>query len=400
MTWEIVPRDADLGRTLDPLSRWTSLDLVERYNAPDTWVIEGAAAELSTITPGMGCILARDGQVVTSGKVRSIDRTAGYSEDDSGRPVLQDTITLGFIADSRRLWERLCYPDPTHLITDEQSVFSVSHDTRTGPHEDLILGYIADNLGPAAPIASRRLADLVLPTSLERGEIITKKARMNVLGDLVAELAEQAGLRVRIVHDEQTGTPRLLLVIDDVPDVSENIIFGPPDVGRATGHVTSWGYKIEAPTATDPIAFSAGEMTEREATRLSDADAIELWGDRVEMLVDQRQTDESSEITAALRDRLIEGATPVSVEFSVAPGGDTVYRTDYDVGSRVGVELPGLPDEVSDNVIREAHTQIQHGQRETFSLVVGTPGAQSASTARAARLNRALQRIALIERSR
>jgi hypothetical protein len=399
--WEITPRDANLGRTLDPLSNWTSLDLVERYGPPDTWVLTGPASELAVFTPGMGCILDRDGEQITSGKVRLIQRKAEYVEDEHGRPRLQDNITLGFIADTQRLWSRLCYPNPAHTITSTPSTFSVAHDTRTGTREALILAYTAANLGPAASIVSRRLSSLVLPASLGRGGTTTKKLRMDVLGDVVTELAERGGLRVRIVHDEPTpSTPRLLMVIDDVADVSANVIFGSPDVARATGHVTSWSYSIEDPRTTDAIAFSAGELAARQATRLSDPAAIALWGERVEVLVDQRQTDDVDEITDALEDRLAEGATPTSVEFAVAPGGDTQFRVDYDTGYRVGIELPDLPQEVSDNTIREANTKVEFEQPEKLSLVVGTPGAQSASTKRAARLNKALKRIAMIERSR
>jgi hypothetical protein len=397
MAWDIHPRDANLGRTLDPLSRWTSLDLVERYGPPDTWVLTGPASELAVFTPGMGCILDRDGEQITSGKVRHIERKAEYDED--GR--LQDNITLGFIADTQRMWSRLCYPNPATTITSTPSTFSVAHDTRTGTREALILAYTAANLGPAAPVVSRRLTSLALPSSLERGGTTTKKLRMDVLGEVVVELAERGGLRVRIVHDEPTpATPRLLMVIDDVEDVSANVIFGSPDVARATGHVMGYSYTIEDPRTTDAIAFSAGELAARQATRLSDSAAIALWGDRVEVLVDQRQTDDLDEITDALEDRLAEGATPTAVEFTVAPGTDAQMRVDYDVGYRVGVELPDLPQEVSDNTIREAHTHIEYEQAERLSLVVGTPGAQTASTKRAARLNKALKRIAMIERSR
>jgi hypothetical protein len=394
--WEIWPRDADLGRTLDPLSHWTQLDLVERYGPPDTWVLTGPASELAVFTPGMGCILDRGGVQIASGQVRHIGRKAEY--DDQGR--LQDNITLGFIADTKELWSRLCYPDPTHSITSTPSTFSAAHDTRTGTREALILAYTAANLGPAAPVTYRRLTSLALPTSLERGGVTTKKMRMDVLGDVVAELAERGGMRVRIVHDEVAGTPRLLMRIDDVEDVSTNIVFGSPDVARATGFVTSWGYTIEDPQTTDAIAFSAGELTAREATRLNSADAIALWSRRYEVLVDQRQTDEVDEITDALQDRLDEGATPTSVEFTIAPGTDIQHRVDFDTGYRVGIELPGLPQEVSDNTIREVPTTVAYGEPEQVSLVVGSPGAQTASTKQAARLNKALRRLALIERSR
>lgn len=396
MTWTIWPRNADLTRSDNPISEYTSCDLVERYNLPGTWVLEGPGDSLPMFTANTGCILMEDGKQIASGRVRIVDRLNDY--DDNG--VLQDKTTVGFIEDNKPMWGRACYPDPTHAITSTPSTFTVSHDTRTGTREDLILGYIADNLGPAAPIVNRRLSGLVLPSSLARGGTTTRQVRMDILGDLVAELAEGAGLRVRIVHDESTGTPRLLLTVEAVEDVSANIIFGTPDVARATGYVSTFGYRLEDPEVTDAIAWSAGEQEARQATRLSDEAAVSLWGVRTEVIVDQRQTDDVDDITDALTERLEEGATPTSVEFTVAPGPDTKYRTDFHVGSRVGVVLTGLPGTVADNTIREVATRIEAGNPGLPRLVIGTPGAESRSTRQAARLNRLLKRMALLERSR
>jgi hypothetical protein len=395
VTWTIHPRNGDLTRTLDPVSEYTSLDLVERHNLPGTWVLEGPGDSLPMFTANTGCILYDGATQVISGRTRVVERVHEYNDEG----VLIDKTTVGFIEDSKPLWGRLCYPDPSHTITSTPGTFSVSHDTRTGTREALILAYIGAHLGPAAPITNRRLSGLVLPASLGRGGTTTRKVRMDVLGDLVAELAEGAGLRVRIVHDEATGTPRLLLTIEEVQDVSANIIFGGPDVAPATGFVSTYRYRIEDPEATDYIAFSAGEQAARQATLLSDAAAISLWGYRSEVLVDQRQTDDVSEITDALTERREEGATPTSIEFTVAEGPDTKYRTDYDVGYRVGVQIPGLGTP-SDNTIREAHTHVENGQPDLPRLVIGTPGSESRSTKEAARLNRLLKRMAMIERSR
>lgn len=396
MTWTIHPRDADLKRTLDPIRTYTELEVVERHNAPGTAVLTGAGDDLSVFTPGMGCVLFDGDHQVMSARVRVIDRRFDY--DSNGR--LQDVSTVGFIEDSKPLWGRVCYPDPTHTITSTPSEFSVSHDTRTGTREALILAYVGANLGPAAPITNRRLAGLVLPSSLGRGGTTTRKARMDVLGDLVAGLAEGWG-RVRIVHDEPTPTtPRLLMTIDGVADVSADVIFGTPASARATGRIATWGYAITDPEVTDAIAWSAGEEEARQATRLSDAGAISLWGVRTEVLVDQRQTDDVAEITDALTERLEEGATPTGIEFTVAPGPDAQYRVDYDVGYRVGVELPNLPASVSDNTIREVASTVRAGESTEPRIVIGTPGTESRSTKSAARLNRLLKRMAMIERSR
>lgn len=395
MTWRIVPRDADLGRTFDQIAGWTELELVERYNQPSTWVLDGPTRALSVFTAGMGCILYDGVNQVASGNVRSFDRRA--ETDANGRR--QDVTTLGFVEDTRHLWTRLCYPDPTHTITSTPAVFSTAYDTRTASREGLLLDYTADNLGPAAPVTSRRNTSLVLPTSLGRGGTTTRKARMDKLGDLVAELAEGWG-RVRIVHDESTGTPRLLMTIDAVQDLSANVVFGTPGVARAAGYFKTYGYTMQDPEVTDAIGFDANEKAARQATLVSSSSAISLWGYRSEVLVDQSETDDTAQILDALNERLTEGATPTAVEFTVSGAADLKYRTDYNVGSRVGVEIPDLPQAVSDNTIREAITKVRRGESARPTLVIGTPGAERRSTKGAARLNKALLRIAKMERSR
>jgi hypothetical protein len=392
--WEISPRDADLGRTLDPVTRWSELDVVERYNIANTWVLTGPSSALRVFTPGMGCILDRDGDQVTSGQVHSIWRR--MESDDDGN--VSDVTTLGFISDLDEVASRLAFPDPSKVLTGAPGKFSATHDKRTGPVETVLLAYIAANLGPTAPVTNRRQSRLVLPASLGRGGTTTVSARMDDLGRLVHDLAEAGRLRVDVQHDESTGTPRLLLTVDAVPDVSENVRFGPAE-STATGTVTSWSFKLEAPELTRAVVFSAGELLARDASQFVDADAEVLWGRARERLVDQRQTDDPNEIIRAGTEALAAGATPVTVEFTVADGPDVEVRRDYDVGYRVGVELPGLPEAVSDNTVREIATSVRPNAAEKVSVVVGTPGATSQSTKQAARLNRALREIALLKRS-
>lgn len=393
--WEVHPRDADLGRTLDPVSGWTELTVVERYNEPDTWVLVGPAEVLSGFTPGMGAILDRDGEQVSSGQLRSIARTA---EADEQTGQWADVVTLGFVSDLDELWTRRVYPDPAHVLTEVPSTFGVSYDARTGTVEDLILAYVGAHLGPVAPQLVRRQPALYLPASEGRGGSASVRARMDSLGTLAHDLAEAGGLHVKVVHDESTGTPRLALSIGEVVDVSDHVRFGPADTA-ATGAVTSWGYSLTAPELTTAVLFSAGELTAREATAVADVDAQDLWGRRRESLVDQRQTDDPDEIVQAGVKALAEGATQVSTSFTVADGPDVVYRRDYAVGYVVGVELPGLPGQVSDDVVREVTTTVSPDEPERVDIVVGSPGATSASTKQAQQLAKALRRINLLERS-
>lgn len=393
--WEIVPRDADLGRTLDPLSRWSELELIERFNAADTWTVSGPADVMGVFEPGMGCLLDRDGEQVASGQVRAVQRTKS-TDPESG--MVTDEVTVGFVSDLDRLADRLCWPVPSHALTTSLSTFSASHDVRTGAIETVLLAYVAANAGPSAAITSRRTTGLVLPTTLGRGGSTTVKARMDNLGTLVHDLAEAGRLRVNVVHDESTGTPRLLMTIEAVPDLSDDVVFGDTDSLRATAFVTDLEYSLEAPSVTDVIVFAAGQQEAREGARFTDEAAVSLWGRRREVLVDQRQTDDTDDISRAGQEALEEGASPVSVTFSVADSADIQYRRDYNVGAKVGVELPGIPPDLSDNVVREVKTTVRAGEEDDVQVAIGTPGAAVNSTKQARLMARALRRINVIER--
>lgn len=398
MAWEIHPRDVNLGRTLDSISVWSELKVVERYisNGASTWVLTGPSEHLAVFTPGMGCILDEDGEQVASGQARVLER--GYETNpDTGR--VEDTTTIGFIDDTFDLWSRLCWPDPAHPLTTTASTFTPAYDTRTGARETILRGYIAANLGPTAPVVSRRLAGLLLPTDLARGGTTTYKARMDVLGDVVAKLAEAGGLDVRIEHDESTGAPRLALAVTQVADVSSNVVFGSADSARAAGIVSGWGYAMEAPEVTDAIVFAAGEQEARQGARFTDEAAVTRWARRREQLVDQ-WTDDAAVLADSATQALESGASPVSIPFSAADAGDAVYRDTYRLGYRVGVELPGLPLAIADSRVREVVTTVRPGQDDERTVAVGSPGATSIEPPSAKRMNKALRQLAAIQRSR
>lgn len=396
MTWDILPRNADLTRTADPLSRWHHLEVVERHNVGDTWTIRGPADVLGVFTPGMGSILYEDDEFVTSGRVRKIRRVR-TADPDTGQ--VTNGLEVGFVSDLDQLARRLCFPVPSHDLTTTVSTFSASHDVRTGAVETVILGFVAANAGPAAPITRRRVPGLVLPTSLGRGGTTTVKARMDNLGTLVHDLAEAGGLLVDIVHDESTGTPRLLLTIDTAPDVSDDIRFGDVDSLAATAFVTDLEYAIEEPSITDAVIFAAGEEEAREGARFADNAAATLWGVRSEVLIDQRQTDDQDEIERAGANALEDGAGPTVIRFDVVDTGDVQYRREYAIGTRVGVDLPGIDMADIDTTVREVTSTASPDTATTRRTVaIGSPGASANTTKQAQMLSRALRRISTLER--
>ena len=395
MTWEIHPRNADLSRTLDPLSRWSSLTLVERHNVPDTWVLRGPADVLSVFEPGMGCILDREDEQVTSGQMRSYRR---WVETQDGRS--RELMELGFASDLASLGGRVIFPDEDKVLTTTPSTFTSAYDTRSGAVETVLLGYVSAHLGSLA-LADRRLAGLTLPTPQGRGGTTTVNARFDNLGVLVQSLAEAGNLRVTVGHSEDGGTPHLALAVEAVPDVSVNVRFGPQG-STAMGMVTAWSVEMTAPEVTRALALGGGDLAARVVSQHKDTDAESLWGAVSERTVDQRQTTDAAEMTRAAEEALASGAGAVSVAFTVADGPDVQYRRDYGIGYRVGVDLPGLPDAASDNVIREVTTTVSNesGQpTERVQVVVGTPDATTTQTRSGRQVATALRRVTALERS-
>lgn len=398
--WEVHPRNPDLTRSLDPVTLWTRLDLVERNSVNDSWVLEGPTEALEPLAqPGMGCILDRDGEQVTSGQLFDID---SYDEFDRSTGRRRQRMVLAYVSDLEPLGGRVVYPNRTHVLTENVSTFPLpAHDTRTGLVETVLLEYVSACMGTLA-LADRRLAGLLLPASEGRGGTTHVTARFDQLGALVQDLAAAGGLRVRVEHDESTGVPRLALRVTRPPDVSDDIRFGLPGT-IASGRVLGYRARVRAPEMTRAIVAAAGVEEDRRALMVVDAAAEALWVRSVERVVDQRQTDDVQEMRRAARRALEEASSPVEVEVSIGESPDVQYRRDFAVGYRIGLELPGVPVPLSDQVVQEARTTVQRlsGQAtEQVQLVVGTPGASGQQTGTDRQAAGALRRVTAIERSR
>lgn len=373
VSWDIWPRNADLSRTLDPLSGWEKLTLVERLNLPDVWVIEGPTSVLKVFEqPGMGCILDRDGVQIASG---SVSRVFGSGSSVGGRTV--ETSRVAFGSDLSSLGWRIVFPTPAHAVTTAISTFPTAYDVRSGAIETLLLGYIRSNIGDLA-LADRQLVRLRLPASLSRGGTTQVSARLDNLEALTQALADAGDLRVNIGHTEDAGGSWLDLTVVPLRDVSTNIRFGTAD-STAAGIITEWSYEYEAPETTRAIVGLGGEDAAREFLQVKDAAAETLWGHAAETFVDQRNIDPASvdklaEGTREGQKAIAEGANPMKVTFVPTLGPDLEYRRDVILGDLVGYDLPNR--EPAEDRVREVTTvvAVESGQpTEQVSVLVGTP---------------------------
>lgn len=396
--WSIIPREANLTRLYDPISKWTSLTLIERHLTPDTWTVVGPSEQMAAFAPGSGCILARGDQQITSGKMIDFDR--GVERTAQGLTV--DTTSVSFASDLLRVGHRIVTPSPTYQMpVNSVFTFPAAYDLRSGAIETLIIGYIRSHAGDLA-VADRQTARLRFPASLGRGGTTQVSGRFDQLGVLVQSLAEAGNLRVRIKHTEDGGGAWMDLVIDAVQDLSADVRFGTAE-STATGIITDWRYQIGMPTTTRAIVAGGGELAARNMLQRRATPAETLWGITAETLIDQRQVDPASadklaELTRAGDEALADNAGTVKVSFTPKLGPDLEYRRDVRVGDIVGYDLPGLAP--AKDKIREAKTVVQvvsGEQTEVVSVVVGTPDAPTSRTQQ--QTARALRSINVIQRS-
>ena len=390
VTWDILPRNNDLTRLYDPISRWTKLQLVERYNRPAEWAVEGPASQLVWFPQDGGCVLLRDGEQIASGLVSAIRR---WGQHEGGSMV--ERMRVSFTADLSRLGCRIVYPDPAHAVVNAVTQYPTAYDTRTGTVEDLVLGYARSNIGDLA-LTDRREPRLRLPASLARGGTTTVTARLDNLGVLMQTLADAGGLRLGTVHVEPG--PWVDLTIQAVADLSADIRFGSVD-SAAVGIVSDWSWELGRPTATRAIVGGAGELAARSFLRRTDSSAESHWGTVAEHMQDATSTSDGVEMAREGDKALAEGANPFEVQFTPVLGPDLEYRRDVNVGDIVGYDLPGFAP--GTEKVRQVTTtvEVRSGEpTERIEVVVGTP--EAGLTRPQKQTARALRGVATIQRSK
>lgn len=378
--WMIVPRAKDLRRRFNPVRFWSKLTVIERHNVTGVkagaWSVTGLNEGLTgLLSAGNGVILFRDGVKIMSGDIVSIARGSKQS-------------TVSGWSDTTLPDDRLVAPNPAQSWAAQ----STDYDNRTGPAETVLLNYINANVGPGA-LASRRIAGLRVPASAGRGKTTTVKGRFDKVGTVLADVAESGGLHYDIAQDEDTLGPFLQTTVRPVADLSANVRFG--TAGSFTGAVigSDWSYTLERPTVTDAVVAGGGEGADRILVEKVDTTAEATWGRKIEQLIDQRQTTDTTELADAGTDALSDGANPVSVSFTVTDQPDVRYRRDWQVGDKVGVSVDGI--DLTD-VVREVTTTVtaqQGAANEVISAVVGSRDSSKWTTKTNTKVAKALRAI-------
>jgi hypothetical protein len=361
------------------------LEINDVFNNVGTWTVklpvEHPLAEVLR-TPGAGIVVTGPTDVLISGPVIKPENAA-TATDPAG------TLTIDGVTDSVLLADVLAYPDPAEGDPTKQTA---ANDQRSGPVETLMHEFVSANIGPSAPAVRRPAGTLLSKVTLgangARGGITAKSARFPVLGNLLAELVATADLGFRMVQRGSTIVFETFQV-QDRSDLIRLDIF----------HSTLVGHKVATspPGATRVLVAGQDEGVNRQFVLRTNPTAVAaetLWGRRIEVFKDQRNTDVLAELEQAGDEVLADsGFSTLAVQIVPMEDSAMPYGTTWAMGDRVAVVVEGQ--EVASTVSGYRLRANSEGFR--LGAVLGDASGFDPQAALAKRVNTVENRVTTLE---
>lgn len=375
--WELRVRDRN-RENVATLEDFASATFNQEFNGVGGWLIKGVPVgsdAATALVPGAGIIALRDGEVIMNGPLLFPTfewSEKGYVMDVSGA------------SDDLALWARLCYPDAPSLDLNA----AYSDDRGPGAAESVMHAYVTNNAGPAAD-STRRWAGLTMGADEGRGSSVQYSARLDVLGDVLAELAlAGGGLGFHVVQDDDSTD--LVFEVYEPTDRSTSAKFNP-----ALGNVRRYTFSRKAGSTNDVIVGGGGEGVLRTFVELGDSISQALWGMRLEGFKDQRQTTDATELYQAATDELEQRSDQVNLDLEPIDTTALSYGPDgYVLGDLVASVVAG---ETITDTIRSIVFEL-NSDGERITPTIGTPGAVEAGTSEAQALDVLLNRMETLAR--
>lgn len=317
-TLRVMARDPDLvSRGYLP---YTRAEIVLRWLYPSTWSLDLPAtpAVLRRVGPGWGVRVFLDEDQVLSGDMEEIERERAEA----------DTLSVTGADDLAVVAAELAYPDPSAAATAQTAE---SHDSRSGPAETVIKGYVAANIGVGRAAARADAAvpdarEVTVAPDLGRGGTVSARARFDPLMDLVRQV--HGGLGVTC-HQQDGG-----LVFDTVEprDLSTSATFS-----FETGNLASCRWATGYPDATHVVVAGEGEGVDRIFRQRSDPAAAQEWRRVTRKFVDQRHTSDTAELDQAGDEELERGSRTGIIAATLRDTPRLRFGEHYRLGDRVTI---------------------------------------------------------------
>lgn len=349
--------DANLTPVGDPF-RPGPVKVTRRFRAPDSGTVTvPARPEIAEqMVPGNRLVVMRDEGYFSGGP---IEVPGDYSWSIQGEDSEPGTYEIGFADDSAKPAGYITFPTPANdaehqTITDQYVATNVNAET-------LMRTLVNLNCGPGA-IPARRIPGLALGPVAGVGVNVTYSTRYEMLGDALRSIAIRGGeLGYRTY---QSGT-QILFEVYAPRDLSDSVRFS-----RSARNLLAVRYTPAAPTATVAIVGGQGDgaaRTIKEAVN-TDAHAAGWW--RIERFVDQRNTNDATELLQAGNEALAEGSPSGVLKTVTVDNEEQAYGRSYDLGDIVTVEVrSGL--DVPD-VVRQIEYEYEPEKGERITAMVGT----------------------------
>lgn len=242
---------------------------------------------------GSGIICYLDGSVLFSGPTDKPE--LAQTVDDPG-----GTVTVTGATDELILSKTLAFPLPSQPDVTQQTD---SHDDSAGPAETVMKHYVSAN------VTARTWPILTVATDQARGAATTYSARFDVLGDLLTSISNATGMGFYVKYDGAGPRFEVYQTRDLTKSVRLSVNNNTLDGQRVS---------IAAPGVTRVIVAGQGEEENRTFIEVNSTDSLQAeddWGMRMERFLDQRQTNDLTELTKGGNDELAkDGFTMVDVQ--------------------------------------------------------------------------------------
>lgn len=323
--YQIYVRDQYLNKIAE-IDDYNSLELIPRFNAPGSWVIDlptDSNATKELIKPKSGIIVKRNNKTIFSGPVNSKKRNW-----DSN----QDKYTISGYDDLIHLQRNLAYPVPSGPPYTSQD-----YDVRTGKAETIMKAYVEANIGTGAR-SERKISNLIIEADKGLGNSITGRARFHNFIDFFTSLALAGGdIGFRIV---QKGN-NLEFQVYQPTDKTKGVFFSP-----LLGNLLDFEYTEKDPEANYVIVGGGGEGKNRFLIERGDNSSVARYG-RIESFLDRRDTSEQTELNQAIDEELTTKTQQTSLSISPLDTESVSFGRDYNLGDKVSVIIT-QPNEVVD----------------------------------------------------
>lgn len=217
----------------------------------------------------------------------------------------------------------------------------------------------------------------------------TVSARYDTLGELLRDVALRAGLRFTVaqVGDELVFT--VLPVVDRSGEIRLDI---------SNRGLTAQKVALQAPDTTRVIVAGQGEGDLRTILEVSTTDsetAQDDWGRVIEAFKDQRQTDDTDQLTAAGEQDLLGAGSATSVTAIPADETTMLFGVEWGVGDIVTAVVE---DQETVSTVTEA-TIVTGSKGTRVGFTLGDPLGFDASRALKSQIESTTSRVTYLERT-